>query len=295
LFGYIKPEKAELKIKEYETYKAVYCTVCKTLGKEYGIFSRFLLTYDAAFYVLVLKCLLQDGCDRAERGVCRFNPFKKCFYIPADSILRQSAALTVIMFYYKVRDGLRDSGNFRKFLYYLLYPYISFKFKKAVKNYSYFDDIIKLSVERQTEAESDFECSVDRACDPSASALAEIFSYGIQDEEVKRILSRIGYCVGRWVYLADAFDDLEKDVKNGNFNPFAIKYGLDRNNISDITDDVYDGIAAALRLSANEAAGAFDLAKHKSYASVCENIIYDGTEAQLNRLINKKRCSKHNG
>ena len=99
MFGYVKPDKQELKVKEYETYKAVYCTLCKTLGKEYGVFAKALLTYDATFYVLFRKALFQDAPDCAHRGVCRFNPLKKCNYIDGDEILRTAAGLSVIMFY----------------------------------------------------------------------------------------------------------------------------------------------------------------------------------------------------
>ena len=289
MFGYIKPDKPELKIKEYETYKAVYCSVCKTLGKQYGLFSRFLLTYDAAFYVLVLKCALQNGCDNAAEGVCKFNPLKKCHYIPEDEILKQAAALTVIMFYYKLKDNISDSYFFKKIIYLFLLPFVKIKFKKAIKNYSYFNDIIKMSMEEQTLAEQDAHCSVDRACDPSAKALGKIFAYNITDEVTSRVLERIGYCIGRWVYLMDAFDDLEKDLKSGSFNPFIIKFELNKTLLNENKESIIDEISRSIRLTANEAAGAFDLINHKSYASVTENIIYDGMENELVLLIDKKR------
>ena len=63
MFGYVKPDKPELKIKDYETYKAIYCSLCRTLGKEYGLLARFLLTYDAAFYALLKKSVLQSKPD----------------------------------------------------------------------------------------------------------------------------------------------------------------------------------------------------------------------------------------
>ena len=289
MFGYVKPDKPELKIKEFETYRAIYCSVCKTLGKQYGVFSRFLLTYDSVFYVLILKCLLQDKSDCAAKGVCRFNPLKKCHYIPEDEILRQAAALTVIMFYYKLRDNINDSGLLRKLLCLISLPFIKIKFKKAVRNYSYFNDIISESMEKQVNAESDENCSVDKACDASAYALSKIFAYNIDNSELSRILERIGYCVGRWVYLMDAFDDLEKDIKNGGFNPFVIKFNLSKDYLQNKNEDVLDSIVSSIRLTANEAASAFDLASHKSYSPIAENIIYDGMESELLKIIGKKR------
>ena len=32
MFGYVKPCSAQLRVCEYETYKAVYCGLCKQLG-----------------------------------------------------------------------------------------------------------------------------------------------------------------------------------------------------------------------------------------------------------------------
>ena len=74
MFGYVKVCKPELRVREYEEYKAVYCTLCKTLGKEYGVLSRVLLRYDATFYVLLRECALQAAMPCYKKGRCRFNP-----------------------------------------------------------------------------------------------------------------------------------------------------------------------------------------------------------------------------
>ena len=289
MFGYVKPDKPELKIKEFESYKAVYCSVCKTLGKEYGLLSRMMLTYDATFYCILLKAVLQDTPDCATGGRCRFNPLKKCNYIPEDDILKQAAGLTVIMFYYKVLDNIKDASILKKLSSFLIYPYIKIKFKKAVKNYSFFNDIISLSMEEQWLAEENPECSTDLACDPSAKALGKIFAYNITDENTAKTLYRLGYCVGRWVYLTDAFDDLESDIKHSGFNPFIIKYGLKGNANTAVDCEIIDGIMKSVRLTANEAASAFDLLDIKCYRPILENIVYDGMEAQLLLIKNKKQ------
>ena len=62
MFGYVRACKPELKIKEYETYKAVYCSLCRLMGREYGLWSRFTLSYDFTFLAL-LNMSLKSGCD----------------------------------------------------------------------------------------------------------------------------------------------------------------------------------------------------------------------------------------
>ena len=53
MFGYIKPFQPELKVREAEDYKAIYCGLCKELGRSYGIFARMTLSYDFAFMAML--------------------------------------------------------------------------------------------------------------------------------------------------------------------------------------------------------------------------------------------------
>lgn len=289
MFGYVKPDKPELKIKDYETYKAIYCSLCRTLGKEYGLLARFLLTYDAAFYALLKKSVLQAKPDCAYKGVCRFNPLKKCNYIDTDSYLKDAAALTVIMFYYKVLDNINDGKPLKRLASRLVYPYIKIKFNKAVKKYSKYNDIIKASTDEQARIENEKTDSIDIAAHPTAISLQKILSDGIKDETQKRIVERIGYCLGRWVYLMDAFDDLENDIKTGAYNPFALKYKLDKSFLTGDNKAIEDDIIKSIRLTANETGLALELLDKNCYKPLIENIIFDGMEAELMKIIKKKR------
>lgn len=289
MFGYVKPDKPELKIKDYETYKAIYCSLCRTLGKEYGLLARFLLTYDAAFYALLKKSVLQSKPDCAYKGVCRFNPLKKCNYIDTDSYLKDAAALTVIMFYYKVLDNINDGKPLKRLAARLVYPYIKIKFNKAVKKYSKYNDIIKASTDEQIRIESEKTDSIDIAAHPTAVSLQKIFSDGIEDETQKRIVERIGYCLGRWVYHMDAFDDLENDIKAGAYNPFALKYKLDKSFLTGDNKAIEDDIIKSIRLTANETGLALELLDKNCYKPLIENIVFDGMEAELMKIIKKKR------
>ena len=92
MFGYVTIYKPELKIKEYEAYKGVYCTLCKEMSKEYGLLSRFLLSYDGTFYVIYKMGLANENVT-AEKSHCTFNPCKKCAKITCESdIYRQPAS-----------------------------------------------------------------------------------------------------------------------------------------------------------------------------------------------------------
>lgn len=283
MFGYVKVYKPELKIKDYEVYKAVYCSLCKELGKDYGIIARCFLSYDLTFYALYRKAVLQDKCDNFKNGRCKFNPLKKCNYIVGDDeVLKEAAALTIILSYYKTKDSIDDSKGIKKFLYKLAYPYIRRKYKKAKQNCIELENIISNCMKRQSEIEAEKTVSVDLAADSSAKALSFIFAFGIEDEQKRRISERFAYCLGRWVYLSDAYDDIPKDLKTGNYNPFILKYNIKNSDFDE------EPIIQTLNLSANEAAMAFNLLDLKHYKDILENVIYDGLENQQKAIQNKR-------
>ena len=94
---------------EYDTYKAVYCGLCKQLGKAFGPFSRMTLSYDFAFLSL-LSLGVAEECRGFKREPCAANPLKKkpCLCACEDSAFSASAAM--LMLYYKVKDNYQDGG-----------------------------------------------------------------------------------------------------------------------------------------------------------------------------------------
>lgn len=283
MFGYVKVYKPELKIKDYEAYKAVYCSLCKELEKEYGIFSRTFLSFDLTFYAIFRKAVLQEECDSYKNGRCKFNPLKKCNYVVSDDeILTEAASLTIMLTYHKIKDNIEDSKGIKKLLYKLFCPYIKRKYIKAKSKYPDLEKIISDCMKSQNDIESKKVSSIDMSADPSAKALAGIFSYGIKDDEKRRISERFGYCLGRWVYLTDAYDDINDDLKSGNYNPFVLKYKIKSSNFDS------EPIIKDLNLTANEAAMAFNLLDFKHYKDILENVVYDGLENQQ-KTISQKR------
>ena len=111
MFGYVKAYKPELRIKEFEFYKAVYCSLCRDLGKKYGIVSRFSLSYDFTFLAL-LQMSLVGGCAPTERKRCVCNPLKKCNYLCSGGLPEMPIAAAEIMLYSKLNDNIADEGFF---------------------------------------------------------------------------------------------------------------------------------------------------------------------------------------
>jgi len=272
MFGYVKIHKPELKVKEYEQYKSVYCTLCKRLGKSYGHLIRMTLSYDFAFLSMLI--LSANGSEVSfKKGKCVYNPFKKCNYTECDNGAYDfSGAAAVIMLYYKLIDDIRDKNFFQSIPSLILKMLIKNKYNKACLNYPQIDDIIKTMDNEQVAAEND-NLGLDYVSEPSAKALGKICEFSASDDK-KRIMYRIGYCVGKWVYLVDALDDKEDDIKNKCFN--AVK-NLDN-----------EVVVSNLNVCSNEAGVAFELLNDNLFSNIIRNILYLGMPAEVGRILIEK-------
>lgn len=279
MFGYIRINKPELKVKEYEMYKAVYCSLCRDLGKNYGLLSRFTLSYDFTFLAL-LNMSLTDGCVSIERKRCAFNPLKKCNYCKQTDILKMPAAAAMIMLYYKLKDNIADEKGIKKLGFYCALPFFSSARKKAKKQYPEIEEIVYEYIEEQNALERQDCAELDRAADPTAKALAKILMLCSEDEKQKRVLQRLGYCMGRYIYLLDAACDLEEDIKKGSYN--VLRAGA----LDDIKEYIKQRAVPQIYFCVNEAGKAFELLDIKKYKTILANIIYLGLEDTFKKELN---------
>lgn len=285
MFGYVRPHKGELLVKEYEAYKAVYCTLCRELGKHYGALSRMALSYDLTYYAM-LALDLEGAKPQLRKGRCVVNPAKKCNYIcEGQTAYHKAAALTVMMTYQKLRDNLDDEGFFGQFAAAILMPFVKGPYKKAAKDFPFMAEAIEEMMKAQRQAELD-SAGIDACCDPVAKALSVIFAELGDDERKKLILSQLGYFLGRWIYAIDAADDLPKDLKEGSFNPLIKKFGLE--NSKEIPEDRRDEIDNECNSILNNNVAminsAVNLLELGIYKNILENVSMKGM-AEVQREI----------
>lgn len=272
MFGYIKVDSANLLGKEYEAYKGIYCTLCRQLGEDYSVFARFILSYDCTFYaMLALDLAEKPPCY--EQGRCRFNPFKKCHYAQTETAaFSLAAALSVISAYYKLKDNLLDSPWYKRIIYRLVQPFFASWRKKAMIRYPEIEESVSKMMDEQLKAEHDPDCVLDMAAQPTANMLGEMCALlteriPLRDpldlRSVKRIYQALGYYMGRWIYLIDAADDLEKDQKHHNFNPFLLEN----------TDSSVENIEGLLNHALSEALLSYGLYDKGRYDSIIQNVL----------------------
>ncbi len=279
MFGYIRIAKPELKVKEYEMYKAIYCSLCKNLGHSYGFLSRLTLSYDFTFLAL-LNMSLSDECVGVERKRCAFNPLKKCNYCKGTDFLEMPAAAAMIMLYYKIADNIADEKGFKKLGYMILRPFFGSARKKAVRRFPMLESIVSEYINTQALLEKDDCRDMDKAADPTAKALGEIFTLCSDDGVQKRVLYRLGYCMGRYIYLLDAACDLKDDIKKGSYN--VLKNGSE----GDTSKYIKDRVEPQLYFCINEACKAFELLDIKKFKTILGNIIYLGLEDTFKKELN---------
>ncbi len=269
MFGYVRACKPEMRMKEYELYKAVYCSLCKKLGKNYGFFARFTLSYDFTFLAL-LNMSLNEKCFAVNRKVCCCNPLKKCTYLDDMSDLDLPAAAAMILLYYKTLDNIADEKGFKRFKYKAVKPFFSSAYKKAAKAYPNIDAIVSDYIRSQNALESDNCENIDAAAEPTAVMMSKLLEALTDDELTKRCLGRVGYCIGRYIYILDAAVDLPEDIKLKRYNPLK--------NSSEDSDYIKNFIAPQLNICIAEAAKAYELIEIKKFKNILDNLIYLGLQ-----------------
>lgn len=221
MFGYVKVYQAELKMGEFEQYRGVYCALCRRLGKRYGLFAQWSLSYDFTFFAL-LRLALADHCVGFQKKRCPYNPLKKRTCCGDAEQLNVAADAAVLLTYHKLRDTIADSGFFKRLGAYVLLPFAANDRRRCRKRHPDWDEAVADCMRQQATLEREAVASTDAAAEPTAKLLSFLFSLDAEDEGQRRVLQRLGYCMGRWVYLIDAADDLEKDRRSGNYNPFLL-------------------------------------------------------------------------
>lgn len=276
MFGYITIFKDELKIKDYNKYQSYYCGVCHSLGAEYGLSERMTLSYDMTFLAILLSALYEDNTEAVKKS-CIAHPLKKR-EARRNEYTDYVASMNIILTYYKLKDDWEDERNILKnTLAGMLKP----SFKKAAKKYPRQAKAVEKYINDQHELEKKSEQSVDIAAGPTGEMLAELFIY--KEDEWQNQMRKIGFFLGKFIYMMDAFDDIEKDIKKNNYNPLI--------EVSE-NDNFEKDYKEALILVASQAARAFESLPILDNTDILRNILYAGIWCRFNSICEKRTDKK---
>ena len=109
MYGYIRPDRGELRGREYDLFRAEYCGLCQTLRSLYGPIARFVVNYDLTFMAMVLSTDKPETCNKR----CPVHPLKKRTLVKSDGALETAADLSVILTWWKLSDTIYDENEFK--------------------------------------------------------------------------------------------------------------------------------------------------------------------------------------
>ncbi len=290
MFGYVTPLKDELKMREYNTFRAYYCGLCKVLGKQFNQLTRMGLNYDFTFLALLLSSLSSD-IDQSRAEICIANPIKKKPVIQPNQFIEYSAHMSIVLVYFKLLDDWKDDKKITALIALLAYL---MPIRKTKKNYNEKYVQIKQCLEKLAELEKR-QCNIiDESADAFGKLMEVIFTYpNLEDENSIRILSWLGYNLGRWIYIIDAFHDIEKDIKQKQYNPVLLQYQYEaEEDVHTFIERVREPLEISLTYTLDNVAKSYELLEIKYNKGLLDNIIYMGLRNRMD-LLYKKGVKKH--
>ena len=282
MFGYVQVFRPELKVKEAEQYRGVYCTLCKRLGRRYGFLARLTLNYDFTFLALLQMALVESEIT-FQNSRCTYLPTRRCLKCQQFQAIDNAADVAMLMFYSKCRDDRTDGRFWRRVGATLLQGLFARAYRKAKKAQPQAAAAMESYMAAQQAVERESTPSVDAAAEPTAALMATLLTAMASDERESRVLSRFGYCLGRWIYLADAVDDLESDRQTGNYNPYWLT--ADGADIAALRERG----TASLNASLGECIAAYELLTIYRFDGILRNILTQGMPLIGRQLITPRK------
>lgn len=279
MFGYVLPDKPNMLIKDFNFFKAYYCGLCKAIGGEYGQRARFATNYDSTFLLAFAHSVLGVEPQFQEEG-CILNPLKKRQSITASALAKEVADITVLLTYYKADDDVFDEGGLKKRAARLLLKQAK---RKAVKRQPVIDKIISDSYLRLRKLEQENSSEIDVVADCFAGMLSGVVGHLLGGSATKEVCA-LSYNLGRWIYLADAVDDLEKDAAGGRYNPIIAMLGPFTSKQRYLKENAAE-LEFLLYTAYNAVVDYYNLIDVKVGEGVLSNIIYLGLKNQTEIIL----------
>lgn len=282
MFGYVLPLKGELKVKDYEKFKAYYCGLCISIKKNYGNLPRFIVNYDMTFVAILLDALENEPC-KIHSGSCIAHPFQKKNFIVNNSALDYASFLNVSLVYFKLTDDVKDDNSKLSNISALLLKNYFKKFPHSLKKHSAF--IKTKLIELYKLEESTEKIGIDEISHPFAELTAFILSSYPNITENKDVLYTLGYNLGKWIYIIDAFDDLENDMKKHKFNAIVSAFNTESIPFKEFRDSIKDRVDFILVTCARSCLENLNKLSLKTNKDILYNILQMGLLERMERVF----------
>ena len=274
MFGYIIINKAEMKFREFDVYQSFYCGICRDLKRKYGARAQISLSYDMTFLAILLTGLYDT---QTCQGSCRCiaHPFES--HKTRNNIFTEYAAdMNVIFAHYKCEDDWKDEKKIWKLFYGKLLEGRAGKLKEK-----YGEKIRKVNLFMQefSDAEASEKADIDTLSGLFGRVMGEIMAF--REDEWAENLRRMGFFLGKFIYLCDAYEDVEEDREKGTPNPLKHKYE---------NPDFEEESKTILTMMMSECCREFEKLPILENVEIPRNILYSGVWCRY-EAVHEKRAA----
>ena len=276
MFGYVVPNRSELKVKDYELYRSFYCGLCRELLRKYGISGQLTLTYDLTFVILLLSGLYEPPVTKGKMR-CVVSPIVS-HPVRKNRFTVYAADMNLILAYEKCKDDWNDEKKLLRLAYARL---LEGKAEKASADYSAKAASIRKSLAEISLQEEQRQTDIDQMAGLFGNLLGEVLCFTHDQWEPK--LRELGFYLGKYIYLLDAYEDVEGDLERGNYNPLGKMYAT-------LPRDTFDDqVKHLLLLSLSRTCRTFEALPILRYSDILRNILYSGVWLKFESVKKKRR------
>lgn len=217
MFGYIIINKGDMKFKEFDVYHSYYCGLCRALKDRYGGAGQLCLTYDMAFLVILLSSLYEPETTKGMTK-CIAHPFEKNT-VRRNVFSDYCADMNVLFSYYKCRDDWNDERKVSRLAYSKMlkgaYQKIGSDYSEKVRR---IDGLMRELSAQERRGNGD----IDHMMGIFGEIMGEIFA--VRADVWEESLKKLGGYLGKYIYLLDAYEDIEEDIKKNRYNPLKKRF-----------------------------------------------------------------------
>ncbi len=285
MFGYLIINKPEMKFREFDIYRSYYCGLCRALKQEYGLRGQITLSYDLTFLVMLLTGVYEPQ-EELKSCRCVMHPATKHPTV-VNEYTRYAAAMNILLAYYKAEDDWKDEKKIRGNAAAMA---LRSAFRKASEAYPAQAAVIRENLDRIHEIEEAKDQNLDAASGCFGNIMSAICTPA--EDVFSDSLHRLGFYLGKFIYLMDACDDIEEDLKKGTYNPFKAKWE-ELDAATDVTafDDYCNQI---LNMMMSECSRAFEILPILKHIDILRNIVYSGVFCRFEFIRKYGRGKKIN-
>ena len=275
MLGVMTVRREELKIREFDRYRAFYCGLCRSIGKRCGAVCRMALSFEMTFLALLHTALYESETEQ-EMCRCAFHPLQKRPML-SNAAIDYCADLSALISYYDLRDGWEDERRVDRLAESALLKSAAKRAGDALPRQR---DAVVQYVNALHEVEKRNEQNLDAAANLTGEMLAEL--YVMQEDVYARDLRELGFYLGKFIYLCDCYEDLEYDEKKRSYNPL-----LSRRSQNSFEEDCEQMLSDMMA----RACMAFERLPILQDAEILRNILYSGIWLRFENATERRKAS----